>query len=235
MTARSGTTAELLSAVAALALASIYNALTYIKLHHNKGSLVYAKWKVVDVTFVVGSIGLVGLTVWNLRVESTVHTCFTSQTIVSICIQCVALCSIVGHTELNKKPDLSRWRQWLRSYFVRLIVAFMLIAMVVYVILFSTADTPLPHGDEYFAIGHHKHAFAQFSFFALYFLALMWLVYEHCNGEYFKIGDSALYVLSLDGSVSPYALQAPASSNEYPSVPQPGSGMQLRRGTVTRW
>ena len=232
MTARSGTTAELLSAVAALALASIYNALTYIKLHYSDIQLAYAKWKIVDLTFVVGSIGLVGLTVWNLRVESTVHTCFTSQTIVSICIQCVTLCVILRNSSSEPKAN-KKWHQR-RPSTLHWIVLGMLIAMVLYVYYFSTAKTPPPNGNEYFAFSHHKHAIAQFCFFALYFTALMWVVYKHC-GEPHKTAplNTALHETVLQRDA--FGRLKNTDNSMYIPVPQPGSSMPLRRGTVTRW
>ena len=56
MTARSGLTAELLSAIAALSLISVYSALC-----HLRKTMPSQDWSVVNATFAVGALGFVGL------------------------------------------------------------------------------------------------------------------------------------------------------------------------------
>ena len=164
MTARSGLTAELLSGFAAFALVTIYNALVFLK-KHIKGELIY--WHLVDATLFIGSFGFVGLTVWNLRVESTVHTCFTTQTIIAVIIQMFVL------TFSLEKPTITNWIN----------IAIMTTAMLAYVVLFAIYSSPAPDGDGYFASKYYSHAYAQFVFFGSYFGSLYYMVLSNCNEQ----------------------------------------------------
>lgn len=162
MTARSGLTAELLSGLAAFSLIAIYNALFYIKLNL-QGHQTY--WNIVDATFAIGSLGFIGLTVWNLRVESTVHTCFTTQTIIAVFIQMVVLTfSIDKATAMN----------WVN-------IVLMVSAMLEYIICFAINPSPVPDGDGYFDAKYYMHAYGQFFFFGSYFWSLYYIVVNNCN------------------------------------------------------
>ena len=164
MTARSGLTAELLSGFAAFSLIAIYNALFFIK-SNLKGQKTY--FQIVDATFALGSLGFVGLTVWNLRVESTVHSCFTTQTIIAVFIQMSVL------TFSIHKPTTINWVN----------LATMVAAMLEYVILFATYPSPIPDGDGYFDAKYYMHAYGQFIFFGLYFWSLYYIVVNNCYSK----------------------------------------------------
>lgn len=164
MTARSGMTAELLSGLAAVSLICIYNTLNYIKQNNDLTQV----WHVIDSTFVVGALGFVGLTVWNLRVESTVHTCFTSQTIMAIFIQATVLTWTVKFRQQHSLRVLA----WV----------VLLISMLLYVILISAISAPHP-GPHYFDAKYYYHAYPQVVFFVSYFLDLS-LIASCCQKEY---------------------------------------------------
>ena len=153
MTARTGTTAELLSGLAAAMLFAIYNALT--ALHKENNSAV--NWNVVKATYLIGAIGFVGLTVWNLRVQKTVHTCFTSQTIVAVYVQVHAL------TKSIKAANIIR--------------GFMILFAGVYVVGFIVTEKPFPDGAAYFDFQYNWFVIGQYLFFIGYFVTLMYLVY----------------------------------------------------------
>jgi len=156
MTARTGLTAELLSAAAAASLIVVYGVLGYIREHKPVPRL---PWRIVDASYYVGALGFVGLTVWSLRVNGTVHTCFTAQTIIAIFIQVTALRLIVVG------PMIS----WLTFAWV-----LMLVSMVSYVSLIQI-DAPDPVEEEYFKPKYYRHAYWQFVFFTVYFLQLAML------------------------------------------------------------
>lgn len=162
MTARTGLTAELLSGFAAVSLIAIYNALCYMK-KHMYGHREY--WHLVDATFAVGALGFVGLTVWNLRVESTVHTCFTSQAIMAVFIQVATL------TSMLTAPRTENW----------VCLSVMGLAMLEYVVLFSVYPEPDPGSSEYFDAKYYAHAWGQFTFFGTYFIALALLTWHQCG------------------------------------------------------
>lgn len=163
MTARSGLTAELLSGLAAISLISIYHTLCYLKGRCSSRET----WHIIDATFAVGALGFVGLTVWNLRVESTVHTCFTSQTIMAVFLQVTVLtwgcCAL--------RPGRSRIIQiamW----------AVILLSMLWYVIMLSANGAPDP-GPHYFDGKYYYHAYGQFVFFITYYTYLSYVA--HCQ------------------------------------------------------
>lgn len=169
MTARSGMTAELLSGLAAISLICIHNTLNYIK-HNN--DLAQA-WHVIDSTFVVGALGFVGLTVWNLRVESTVHTCFTSQTIMAIFIQATVL-TWAGKFKQRHSLRVLAW-------------GVLLISMLLYIILILAISAPHP-GPLYFDAKYYYHAYPQVIFFVSYFLDLS-LIASCCQQEYTNLDE----------------------------------------------
>ena len=149
MTARSGTTAELLSGLAALCLICIYHVLWYVEPAYTTW------WHVVKISYAVGALGFVGLTVWNLRVQSTVHTCFTSQTILAVFVQTSAL------TFAQKK----------RYNILTALWAVLFLSMIAYVVLFSSHGAPHP-GKKYFELKYYTHAIAQIIFFEVYLIFL---------------------------------------------------------------
>lgn len=170
--ARSGLTAELLSGFAAVSLIAVYNALCYMK--HTLTD-VSVNWHVVDATFAVGALGFVGLTVWNLRVESTVHTCFTCQTIMAVFIQVATL------TAGLNTPQRSNW----------VCLAVMAAAMLEYVLVVIILPVPNVSDPDYFDAKYYVHAWGQFVFFASYFVALTLIVEQHCTPRTLR-GDYAL-------------------------------------------
>lgn len=156
MTARTGMTAELLSAAAAAALIGVYAALAFIR---ERLPSTPAVWHVVDATFAVGALGFVGLTVWSLRVNGMVHTCFTSQTILAIFIQATILCQLASDDAVTL------------AWFI------MLVAMAYYAITSASDDMPEPTvAAGYFDAKHYRHAYGQFVFFSMYFLLLALVV-----------------------------------------------------------
>ena len=171
MTARSGLTAELLSAFAAFSLVSIAHALSCL---HRATLYNDARdnWTIVNVTYAVGALGFVGLTVWNLRVESTVHTCFTSQTVVAVFAQIVAL------TCLRKKIE-PKW--WLKVHYS--VAGLLFLAMATYVGLLAKNNSPPLIGGDYFDEKYYTHAFPQYTFFGLYFVALILFIVDAAQSQ----------------------------------------------------
>lgn len=163
MTARSGLTAELLSALAAISLISIYHTLCCLK----GRCQFHDTWHIIDATFAVGALGFVGLTVWNLRVESTVHTCFTSQTIMAVFLQVTVLtwsCYVLPRGR-SRTMQIALW-------------AVILLSMLWYVITLSAYDAPDP-GPHYFDAKYYYHAYGQFVFFITYYIYLSYMA--HCS------------------------------------------------------
>lgn len=161
MTARTGITAELLSAAAAATLIGVYAALAFIR-ERLPGTR--TQWRVVEASFAVGALGFVGLTVWSLRVNGGVHTCFTAQTIIAIFIQVSTLIKV-------DNPLAPAWSLltgvWLS----------MLVAMGYYIITNAAIDAPEPTvAAGYFDSEYFQHAYGQFVFFAMYFVLLTMIV-----------------------------------------------------------
>ena len=155
MTARTGTTAELLSGLAAAMLLSIYNALRHIKKQATEPNANdKIDWNLVMATYGVGAVGFIGLTVWNLRVQSTVHTCFTSQTIVAVYVQIFTLTA-------NENLVVQRITKGL-----------FLVAGGIYVGGFMYVEKPPPVPSEYFKWKYHWFVLGQYFFFDTALLSL---------------------------------------------------------------
>lgn len=155
MTARSGATAEALSGLGALLVIVVYHALhTFKRRWKNLSTNDDRVWPLVFVTYYVGSVGFLGLTVWNLRVESVVHSCFTAQTIAALSVQIILLVQL--------KP----------SRVSKALFGLSAIAMLEYIIMYFVHDSP-PLGDSYFDFKYHSHVIGQYLFFISYLLLMI--------------------------------------------------------------
>ena len=161
MTARKALTAELLSGTAAVSLIGIYAALEYIRKQRQSDNF---KWKIMDASFAMGALGFVGLTVWSLRVNNMVHTCFTSQTIMAVFIQVTVLMRMYNPSWYD--PLVFTW-------------VFMTAAMLWYVGFIIGVAAPEPtDADEFFDQKYYKHAWGQFAFFAAYYALMIMFAWQ---------------------------------------------------------
>lgn len=169
MVARNDTTAEAFTAVAALTVIGLAFIIEQVCDRLKKSSadtrpICYA----LRVSVFVSACGMIGLTVWSLRVDSRLHSCFTALT---ICTMLVQLCLCFDN--LHEAGIVSR-----NVSLGFTVPAF--IAAVLYVVLYASRNSTDPtiasvDCDEYFDIKHYKHAVAQCSFITLYFCAMCYI------------------------------------------------------------
>jgi len=157
VTARSPLSAELFSGGAAISLVGIYATICTIKKKHTDKAVL---WPIVDASFAVGSLGFVGLTVWNLRVSGTVHSCFTAQTIVAVGIQIVSLYYCVATPSRYLKAAYGTF--WFSGVFY--------IGYIIYRGL--KWDMPTANTVAYFDVKYYYHAIGQFIYFFMYYVLL---------------------------------------------------------------
>ena len=166
VTARDNLTAELFSGGAGVALVVIYHTICQIKARHPRHQFL---WPIVDASYALGALGFVGLTVWNLRVSETVHSCFTAQTIMAVSMQVavLSLCSV------DKTP-------WYRTSLGVAQAVFYLAGLEYVVMICIRAwlmDYPTEDTLDYFDFKYYTHAIGQYTFFSMYFM-ILWLVWS---------------------------------------------------------
>lgn len=155
MVARSGITAEMFCATAALTLVGMHIALKDIMRVQDMRSV--AK-DAAQAAFLIGAMGYVGLTVWSIRVSGHIHTGFTAQTLSMMTLTCVTLCSQI--------PDLR----------ATVYCGFLVLSIVAYAGLFAAKEefsyAGNPDYSQYFDFKYNLHAPAQYCFVAFYHLTI---------------------------------------------------------------
>ena len=152
MVARTPATTELFCAAAAMSIVGTRAALKDITADYSDGDHV-----IVETSFAVGAAGLIGLTVWSMRVSGDIHTGFTAQTLVML---------LLISYMLSFQPKETR--REIKALFVLEVVS-----LICYVGFYMTADHPAPDDpDVYFDLDIHKHAVAQIAFVVMYHLLL---------------------------------------------------------------
>jgi hypothetical protein len=156
MVARSGITAEMFCATAALTLVGMHIALKDImRLHPIQGAAKDA----VQAAFYIGSLGYVGLTVWSIRVSGHIHTGFTAQTLCMMTLTCVILCIQISDFQAH------------------LYCGFLVLSIVAYAGLFAAKEDFSYDGasgdySHYFDFKYNLHAPAQYCCVAFYHLTI---------------------------------------------------------------
>ena len=169
MVARNDTTAEAFTAVAALTVIGVAFIIEQVCDRLKKSSadtrpICYA----LRVSVFVSACGMIGLTVWSLRVDSRLHSSFTALTICTMLVQLCLCFDNLYEAGIVKK-----------SYALGFTVP-ALIAAVMYIVLYASRNAKDPtiasvDCDEYFDLKHYRHAIAQISFITLYFCAMCYI------------------------------------------------------------
>jgi hypothetical protein len=156
MVARTDHSAQMFSGCMALLLAGSGTALYALSIG---GHLVQRA--ALLVCYVIAGWGLIGLSVWSLRVSGPIHTGFTTQTIVLMCVQLWVAAHMCG----KKLASLSA------LYYLA-----PLIYMALYIILFLVSPMPTQDCAEDFKIGNNVYAIFQWLFVVNYQLELYLLL-----------------------------------------------------------
>ena len=170
MVARSDTAAELFSLAGAITLLVTVYILACIVMNIWKFATVRRKAKsnlvLLLASVLLGSLGYVGLTVINLRVEKMglIHTLFTAQCFAAMFIQLFALKQMIQH-----EPSL-KLKYMNSALFLSLTFG------ALYVIFHATADRTYTHDYSiYFAFSKNIHAMFQILFIAWYYVILCYV------------------------------------------------------------
>jgi len=171
MVAREDTTTETFAAASALAVVGIAyvveQAASTIAHRRALGTALRA-------SVFVAACGMVGLTVWSMRVHGLLHSTFTALTIVVLLAQ-LGMCFVA--LRLAKPPEIKSW------WGVALAALPPTGALVAYVVLYAQSKStawPNPSSvkcDEYFDASNYKHAVAQCTFVVVYFLEMACVSY----------------------------------------------------------
>ena len=113
--------------------------------------------EIANTAFAIGAAGLIGLTVWSMRVSGDIHNGFTVQTL--------SMLLVISYI-VKEEGTLGQ-----------LLFAGEVAALAAYAVLYMTAHRPPPDPVEYFKFKYHYHAVAQITFLVLYH-GLIWRAYR---------------------------------------------------------
>jgi hypothetical protein len=163
MVARDDTTTEAFAAASAMAVIGIAFVVEQVCQLTPNAAVATA----LRASVFVGAGGMIGLTVWSMRVHGLLHSTFTALTIIAMLEQLI-MCAVV-----------LKWK----AIFTAAIIVPPAAALVIYMNLYATSKAttwPGPSGvncKEYFDVENFGHAKAQCAFVVLYFIDMAVISY----------------------------------------------------------
>ena len=171
MVARDDTTTEAFAAASAIAVIGIAFVVEQVTstIAHRK-----ALCKALSATVFVAACGMIGLTVWSMRVHGLLHSTFTALTIL-VLLEQLFICFVAFR--ITEPPLIKSW------WGVALAALVPSAALCVYVVKYAHSKSiqwPGPSGvkcDEYFDLSNYEHAIAQCIFVVVYFVEMAYVSY----------------------------------------------------------
>jgi len=170
MVAREDTTTEAFAAASALAVVGIAYVVEQVaSIITSRKALCTA----LRASLFVAASGMMGLTVWSMRVHGLLHSTFTALTIIVLLAQ-LGMCFVA--LRLTKPAEIKSW------WWVTLASLVPLAALCTYVVKYAQSKSNSWPGtgvkcDEYFDASNYEHAVAQCTFIVVYYVEMSGVSY----------------------------------------------------------